>query len=127
MKARGAQTLLPDSAPADGTLYIDYNDEDLAACHIPTLPNAEPLLSYAVKQDTRGLAVTIEQAQADATHPPICIALGTASGTQFLPVITDCLPNLPKTYRMPAGAAPVLQIMDTLGRQAFYTLEVTDR
>ena len=125
LKTRGKQTLLSEDTPADGTLYIDYNDEDLEACHIPPLPQTAPPLKYTMQRDARGLAVTVEQAEIEKGKSPICIALGTASGTQFLPVITDCLPNLPKTYRLPADAAPVLQIMDTLGRQAFYTLEET--
>lgn len=126
LKTRNTQTLLSDDAPGDGTLYIDYADADRSDCNIPPLPTEAPQLSYRLSRDSRGLAVSIEQAQTDAAHPSIYLALGSASGTQFLPVVTDCLPHLPKTYRLPPDAAPVLQIMDTLGRQAFYTLEESE-
>ena len=80
---------------------------------------ADPLLRYeeTVIRGKRSLRVT--QAAFDATHPLVYAALGQVDGTRFLPRQTNCTPKLPLTFSLEGVDAPVLQIADALGRQAF--------
>ncbi len=81
-----------------------------------------PALRCSVRETDDALAVTVEEARFDDAHPPVYLALGRAEGARFFPAVTSCSPRLPVTLRMPAAPRPVLQVVDTLGRQAFEAL-----
>ena len=66
--------------------------------------------------------------QIDAAHigagdqPLVYAALGSVDGTRFLPVQTDCAPALPIRFSLKGIDAPVVQIVDALGRRAFFSV-----
>ena len=53
-------------------------------------------------------------------YPLVYAALGTVEGECFYPLAVDCTPSLPLSLEMPDADAPVLQIVDALGHQAFF-------
>lgn len=122
LRRGGVSTLLsPENGDAEtqAALSIQYN----AAMEAPE--GKAHLLSYTSEPSRHGCCVSVSAASLDGTHPVIYLAIGTAQGERFLPVLTDCVPNLPKSYTVPTDAPLVLQLMDSRGKQAFFTLEET--
>lgn len=79
-------------------------------------------LNYELSEKNGRRYVTLYTARFDAAHPLVYAALGTADGKCFYPMATDCCPQIP--FRFPLGsiAKPVVQIVDSLGHQAFFEL-----
>lgn len=81
-----------------------------------------PKLSYAAVTLDGRKYVEVTEAAFDETYPPAYLALGTIKNGCFYPLYVDCQPVLPFRCPMDKVAHPVLQLVDALGRQAFYEL-----
>lgn len=70
--------------------------------------------------------VTLRGARfAGGEYPLVYAALGRADGERFYAEAVNCRPQLPLTLRIAASdAAPVLHVVDAIGRQAFFQVEV---
>ena len=79
-------------------------------------------LDYELTAENGKRALQLNHAYFDKQHPLIYAALGTADGGRFFPAHTDCRVRLPVAWKLGEIEKPVLHVVDTLGRQAFWAL-----
>ena len=79
-------------------------------------------LDYSVRREGNRCRVQVTTARFSTDYPLVYAALGTAEGACFHPQTVDCAPKLPLKFEMDNAPAPVLQIVDALGHQAFFRL-----
>ncbi len=127
----GRRYLVADASPL--ALYT-LRARQLKSAGTPSLLDGqhEMLLTYPAEESPATLNcehiavhgkpfLQITGAQFDkGPQPLVYAALGKAEGARFLPMRTDCLPRLPLRFPLDGLDAPVVQIVDALGRQAFW-------
>lgn len=119
LRARSTKPL-----PLSGAATGASSEDALLLCHGPAAADESAVsLSCTLLREKRGLCVSVDAAGFDSGQPVVYLALGKAEGGRFLPCIADWMPNLPKRYALPFDMPPVLQVVDALGRQAFFALE----
>lgn len=94
------------------TLLIRYPRDDAPA-----------QCSASVETRRGARVVVVREASFSPAHPLVYAAVGAAEGERFLPTATDCCPRLPLELPLDGLNAPVVQICDVLGRQAFFKLD----
>lgn len=94
---------------------------ELTLCY-PADDAAVTFDASSVTEDGRR-AVVLSSAAFESGMPLIYAALGRMQDGCFIPESVSCRPKLPLTLRMDDGPAPVLQLCDALGKQAFFALE----
>ena len=86
-------------------------------------PDDTPVaLEHALTRRNGHCRLSVTRAAFPEGHPLVYAALGTAEGERFYPQAVDCVPTLPLKLEMPDAGAPVLQLVDVLGHQAFFQL-----
>lgn len=86
-------------------------------------PDDTPVaLEHALTRRNGHCRLSVTRAAFPEGHPLVYAALGTAEGERFYPQAVDCAPTLPLKLEMPDAGAPVLQLVDVLGHQAFFQL-----
>ena len=66
----------------------------------------------------------LQNAVFDETPMPLVYcAVGTVQKKCFCAVANNCAPKLPLTLPLPASKTPVLQVVNALGQQAFFTID----
>ncbi|NLI52744.1 MAG: site-specific DNA-methyltransferase [Clostridiales bacterium] len=88
-------------------------------------PADETPAAFSAKQVTaRGKRMlSIEEAGFTPAYPLVYAAVGTVSGEQFSPSAVDCRPKLPLQLPVDGLDRPVAQIVDAMGRTAFFTID----
>lgn len=86
-------------------------------------PDDTPVdLEHALTRGNGRCRLSVSRAAFPEGYPLVYAALGTAEGERFCPQAVDCAPTLPLKLEMPDAGAPVLQLVDALGHQAFFQL-----
>lgn len=86
-------------------------------------PDDTPVaLEHVLARRNGHCRLSVTRAAFPEGHPLVYAALGTAEGERFYPQAVDCAPTLPLKLEMPDAGAPVLQLVDVLGHQAFFQL-----
>ncbi len=78
--------------------------------------------AHIATQNGRNMLI-VDKATFDGKHPLMYAALGTVEGKRFLPVHTDCHPTLPLRFTLDDVEQPVIQFVDLVGKQAFFTVD----
>lgn len=92
-------------------LRLSYPEDDTPAS-----------LEHTLERTDGRCRVRVSAAAFSDNAPLVYAALGTVDGSCFHPRTVNCAPSLPLTIEMPEDTAPVLQIVDAMGHQAFFSL-----
>ncbi|MEG1525184.1 MAG: site-specific DNA-methyltransferase [Clostridia bacterium] len=113
-------TLRARQLKASSTLSL-LSDEHALSYHYPE-DHSEVTFHCTVEKTGEQWIVRIDTAYFETTYPLVYAALGILDQGKFIPVTTDCHPSIPLIFQLNSLDAAVVQVVDMLGRQAFFTI-----